>query len=104
MCYSHSKINIGLFWATVTYLSSNNVAGNEIVPDSGLINNAGRYVGGPDVPWSRIDVVQGKRYRLRVMNNCSLSFCHPRAFTYGKPAVSIVIHATADKLGGRSLR
>jgi iron transport multicopper oxidase len=38
------------------------------IPDSGLINGKGRYVGGPQVPWSRINVVKGKRYRLRVIN------------------------------------
>ncbi|KAJ7089520.1 laccase 16 [Mycena epipterygia] len=42
--------------------------GHEPVPASGLVNGAGRYVGGPLVPWSVINVVQGKRYRLRVIN------------------------------------
>ncbi|KAJ7165684.1 laccase 17 [Mycena crocata] len=42
--------------------------GHEPVPDSGLINGAGRYIGGPTVPWSVINVVAGKRYRLRVIN------------------------------------
>jgi len=78
------------------------VAGNESVPDSGLINNAGRYVGGPDVPWSRINVVQGKRYRLRIVNTSGIA--HFRFAIQGHSltvslTVSIVIHATADKLG-----
>ncbi|KAJ6596228.1 laccase 17 [Mycena vulgaris] len=38
--------------------------GHEPVPDSGLINGAGRYVGGPAVPWSVVNVVAGKRYAL----------------------------------------
>ncbi|EUC56627.1 oxidorectuctase, putative [Rhizoctonia solani AG-3 Rhs1AP] len=38
------------------------------VPDSGLINGKGRYVGGPQVPRSVINVTRGKRYRLRVIN------------------------------------
>ncbi|CAE6446576.1 unnamed protein product [Rhizoctonia solani] len=38
------------------------------VPDSGLINGKGRYVGGPEVPRSVINVTRGKRYRLRVIN------------------------------------
>ncbi|KAJ7499908.1 laccase [Mycena latifolia] len=42
--------------------------GHEPVPDSGLINGVGRYVGGPAVPWSVVNVVAGKRYRLRVIN------------------------------------
>ncbi|KAJ7124453.1 laccase [Mycena epipterygia] len=37
-------------------------------PASGLINGVGRYVGGPATPWSVINVVAGKRYRLRVVN------------------------------------
>lgn len=38
------------------------------VPDSGLINGKGRYVGGPTVKRSVINVTKGKRYRLRVIN------------------------------------
>ncbi|KAJ7698040.1 Cupredoxin, partial [Mycena rosella] len=38
------------------------------VPATGLINGVGRYVGGPEVPWAVISVVQGKRYRFRVIN------------------------------------
>ncbi|KAG2008141.1 laccase 3 [Coprinopsis cinerea AmutBmut pab1-1] len=42
---------------------------DEPVPDSGTINGVGRYRGGPAIPWARVNVVQGKRYRLRVINN-----------------------------------
>ncbi|KAJ7075749.1 laccase [Mycena belliarum] len=42
--------------------------GHEPVPDSGLINGIGRYVGGPEVPWAVVNVEAGKRYRLRVVN------------------------------------
>ncbi|KAJ7075747.1 laccase [Mycena belliarum] len=42
--------------------------GHEPVPDSGLINGVGRYVGGPEVPWAVVNVEAGKRYRLRVIN------------------------------------
>ncbi|GJJ10747.1 hypothetical protein Clacol_004974 [Clathrus columnatus] len=38
----------------------------EPVPDSGLINSAGRYVNGSLVPRTRINVQKGKRYRLRL--------------------------------------
>ncbi|KAJ6526113.1 Cupredoxin, partial [Mycena vulgaris] len=49
------------------------VDGHEPVPDSGLINGAGRYVGGPAVPWAVVNVVQGKSevslpFSLRVIN------------------------------------
>ncbi|KAI0321789.1 laccase 6 [Amylostereum chailletii] len=36
------------------------------IPDSGLINGVGRYVGGPEVPYAVINVEQGKRYRFRI--------------------------------------
>ncbi|KAF5351415.1 hypothetical protein D9758_013508 [Tetrapyrgos nigripes] len=38
------------------------------IPDSGLINGKGRYIGGPEVPFSVINVVRGLRYRLRVFS------------------------------------
>lgn len=38
------------------------------IPDSGLINGAGRYNGGPQVVRARIKVQSGKRYRFRVIN------------------------------------
>ena len=38
------------------------------VPDCGTINGIGRYVGGPSVTRARVNVIQGKRYRLRVVN------------------------------------
>ncbi|KAF6756493.1 Cupredoxin [Ephemerocybe angulata] len=41
---------------------------NEPVPDSGTINGRGRYIGGPTVQRTRVNVVQGKKYRLRVVN------------------------------------
>ncbi|KAF5367142.1 hypothetical protein D9758_003875 [Tetrapyrgos nigripes] len=43
------------------------------VPDSGLINGKGRFVGGPAVPYAVITVEQNKRYRFRLV---SLS-CRP---------------------------
>ncbi|KAG6887567.1 laccase, multicopper oxidase, benzenediol:oxygen oxidorectuctase [Termitomyces sp. T32_za158] len=36
------------------------------IPDSGLINGAGRFVGGPLVDYAVVNVEQGKRYRLRI--------------------------------------
>ncbi|KAJ2928522.1 hypothetical protein H1R20_g8580, partial [Candolleomyces eurysporus] len=47
-----------------TYLAGN----HEPVPDSGTINGIGRYVGGPAVTRARVNVVQGKKYRLRIVN------------------------------------
>ncbi|KIY74418.1 multicopper oxidase [Cylindrobasidium torrendii FP15055 ss-10] len=48
-------------------------AGPLPVPDSTLINGKGRYSGGPDSDLFRLNVVEGRRYRLRIV---SLS-CHP---------------------------
>ncbi|CEL60162.1 laccase, multicopper oxidase, benzenediol:oxygen oxidorectuctase [Rhizoctonia solani AG-1 IB] len=48
--------------------STSNTALLSPVPDSGLINGKGRYVGGPEVARSRINVTPGKKYRLRVIN------------------------------------
>ncbi|KAG5725327.1 Laccase-2 [Termitomyces sp. T112] len=36
------------------------------IPDAGLINGVGRFVGGPLVPYAVVNVEQGKRYRLRI--------------------------------------
>ncbi|KAF8142645.1 Cu-oxidase-domain-containing protein [Mycena galopus ATCC 62051] len=38
------------------------------VPDSGLFNARGRYNGGPEVDYAAVSVVQGKRYRFRLIN------------------------------------
>lgn len=38
------------------------------VSDSGTINGKGRYQGGPAVPFAVQNVVAGKRYRLRLIN------------------------------------
>ncbi|KAG2130890.1 laccase [Suillus clintonianus] len=44
-------------------------------PDAILINGRGRYEGGPSVPLSVLSVVQGKRYRIRLINMaCKPSF------------------------------
>ncbi|KAG1766727.1 laccase 2 precursor [Suillus placidus] len=44
-------------------------------PDAILINGRGRYEGGPPVPLSVLSVVQGKRYRIRLINMaCKPSF------------------------------
>ncbi|KAF9032497.1 laccase [Hymenopellis radicata] len=42
--------------------------GSVPVPDSGLINGRGRYVGGPLVDYAVINVVPGKRYRFRLVS------------------------------------
>ena len=56
------------------FFSNNNGGGNEPVPDSGTINGKGRYNGGPATPWARINVQQGSRYRLRLINASAYGF------------------------------
>ncbi|RDB27686.1 Laccase-4 [Hypsizygus marmoreus] len=51
-----------------TYLHADSGGHHEPIPDAGLINGAGRYVGGPSVTRPRINVVAGKRYRFRIIN------------------------------------
>jgi iron transport multicopper oxidase len=43
------------------------------IPDSGLINGKGRFVGGPATPFHVLNVDAGKRYRLRFINTA----CRP---------------------------
>ncbi|KAF8585860.1 multicopper oxidase [Ramaria rubella] len=38
------------------------------VPDCGTMNGRGRFVGGPEVPFSVTTVTPGKRHRLRIIN------------------------------------
>ena len=42
-------------------------------PDSGLINGAGRFIGGTEVARSVIGVTSGKRYRFRVINTSAMA-------------------------------
>ena len=45
------------------------------IPNSLLINGHGRYSGGPSTPLAVINVVQGKRYRIRLLNiGCKPSY------------------------------
>jgi Multicopper oxidase len=41
--------------------------GTEPTPNSALVNGVGRFPGGPAVPWARINVEYGKRYRFRLI-------------------------------------
>ena len=38
-----------------------------------MINGVGRYVGGPEMSWSRINVTQGQRYRFRIVNTSGIA-------------------------------
>ncbi|KAF8521720.1 laccase [Hysterangium stoloniferum] len=58
-------------WYHPTALVAENAwfaGGPEPVPDSGLINAAGRFQGGPAVDRTRINVTKGLRYRFRIIS------------------------------------
>ncbi len=38
-----------------------------------MINGVGRYVGGPEMSWARINVTQGQRYRFRIVNTSGIA-------------------------------
>ncbi|KAF8713768.1 multicopper oxidase family, partial [Rhizoctonia solani] len=54
------------------FFDTNNTALAAPVPDSGLVNGRGRYVGGPQTPRSVINVQRGRRYRFRVINTSAI--------------------------------
>lgn len=60
----------GDWWQNSTLPLLEGYVATGVVPvsDSGTVNGAGRYNGGPAVPWSVVNVVKGKRYRLRIIN------------------------------------
>ncbi|KAJ6480709.1 Cu-oxidase-domain-containing protein [Mycena vitilis] len=65
-------IQLGDWWHNTT-LSSTMLPQYEatgIIPvsDSSTVNGVARYNGGPAVPWAVINVVKGKRYRFRLIN------------------------------------
>lgn len=41
--------------------------GTEASPTTALVNGIGRFPGGTAVPWARINVTRGKRYRFRLI-------------------------------------
>ncbi|KAJ6523501.1 Cu-oxidase-domain-containing protein [Mycena vulgaris] len=65
-------IQMGDWWHNTTLSPSQlpqyEATGIVPVSDSSTINGVGRYNGGPAVPWSVVNVVAGKRYRLRLLN------------------------------------
>jgi iron transport multicopper oxidase len=60
--------------------------GSVPIPDSGLINGRGRYIGGPLVPYAVINVRKGLRYRFRLF---AIS-CRP-FFTFSIDSHSIAV-------------
>jgi iron transport multicopper oxidase len=63
-------IQVGDWWQTSTLplLSGYEATGVVPVSDSGTVNGAGRFNGGPAVPFAVVNVVAGKRYRFRIIN------------------------------------
>ncbi|KAF5392985.1 hypothetical protein D9757_001165 [Collybiopsis confluens] len=63
-------IQVGDWWqnSTLPMLAGYEATGIVPVSDSGTFNGVGRFQGGPEVPWPIVNVVQGKRYRFRIIN------------------------------------
>ncbi|KAL0576690.1 hypothetical protein V5O48_005289 [Marasmius crinis-equi] len=68
-------IQLGDWWHNSSVDSLAFFKANDIIPvaDSGTFNGVGRYVGGPELPFSIVNVEAGKRYRLRVINEAARS-------------------------------
>lgn len=60
----------GDWWqnSTLPLLTAYEATGIVPVSDSGTVNGAGRFQGGPAVPFAVTNVISGKRYRLRIIN------------------------------------
>ncbi|KAH0585153.1 hypothetical protein H2248_008411 [Termitomyces sp. 'cryptogamus'] len=63
-------IQLGDWWQTSSETLLAAYQGDGVVPisDSGTVNGIGRFQGGPEVPFAVTQVVSGKRYRLRIIN------------------------------------
>ncbi|KAF5352605.1 hypothetical protein D9756_006314 [Leucocoprinus leucothites] len=63
-------IQVADWWQRSTLPLLDGYVATGIVPvsDSGTVNGIGRFQGGPEVPWAVINVVKGKRYRFRIIN------------------------------------
>ncbi|KAF8511284.1 laccase [Hysterangium stoloniferum] len=59
----------------------------EPIPDANLLNGVGRYLNGPPTPRAVINVVQGKRYRFRIIN---MSAIIPFNFTVEGHNVTVI--------------
>jgi iron transport multicopper oxidase len=68
-------IQLGDWWHNSSVDSLAFFRANDIIPvaDTGTINGAGRFNGGPEIPFSIINVEATKRYRLRVINESARS-------------------------------
>lgn len=63
-------LQLGDWWQTSSLPLLTRYEATGIVPvsDSGTVNGIGRYQGGPAVPFAVTNVISGKRYRLRIIN------------------------------------
>jgi iron transport multicopper oxidase len=68
-------LQVGDFWhnTTLSLLPGYEATGIVPVSDAATVNGVGRYNGGPEVPWSVVNVVQGQRYRLRIISTSARS-------------------------------
>ncbi|KAJ7132445.1 laccase subfamily 2 [Mycena epipterygia] len=63
-------LTVADWWHNTSTSALASYLATQIIPvsDSGLFNAKGRYNGGPEVKYAAVSVVQGKRYRFRLIN------------------------------------
>ncbi|KAF9256552.1 Cu-oxidase-domain-containing protein [Marasmius fiardii PR-910] len=68
-------IQLGDWWHNSSVDSLAFFAANDIIPvaDTGTFNGVGRFNGGPALPFAVVNVVQHRRYRLRIINESARS-------------------------------
>ncbi|PBK59777.1 Cu-oxidase-domain-containing protein [Armillaria solidipes] len=89
-------IQLGDWWhnSTLPMLQQFEATGIIPVSDSGTVNGVGRFNGGPELDWSVINVVPGKRYRFRIINESARN-----VFTFSIDKHSLtVIEADGEEL------
>ncbi|RDB26311.1 Laccase-2 [Hypsizygus marmoreus] len=81
-------IQLGDWWqnSSLPMLARYEATGIVPVSDSGTVNGIGRYQGGPNVPFAVTNVVSGKRYRLRVINQSARN-----VFTFSVDSHSLTV-------------
>ncbi|KAK0454042.1 Cu-oxidase-domain-containing protein [Desarmillaria tabescens] len=89
-------IQLGDWWHNSTLPMIQQFEATGIIPvsDSGTVNGIGRFNGGPELDWSVINVVPGKRYRFRIINESARN-----VFTFSIDKHSLtVIEADGEEL------
>ncbi|KAG6827450.1 hypothetical protein H0H92_011718 [Tricholoma furcatifolium] len=91
-----ANLALGDWWQQASPLLLTGYEATGVVPisDSGTVNGVGRFQGGPEVPFAVTEVVSGKRYRLRIINQSARN-----VFTVSIDNHPLILHwqITADQ-------